>query len=88
MQTEPLKTLKPDAKGRIALGKLADGVSSFHVSVDRENRIILDPYTEIPAREAWIFGNKEALSSVLRGIDQSQQGQTQSLGSFKGYAED
>lgn len=88
MQTESLKTLRPDAKGRIALGELAKGVSSFHVSIDKKNRIILEPYSEIPAREAWLLGNKEALASVLRGIEQSGKGRTKSLGGFAKYAED
>ncbi|EER21632.1 hypothetical protein REISMN_02990 [Rickettsia tamurae subsp. buchneri] len=30
--------LKPDTKGRIKLGKLAKGVSSFHVVVDSKKR--------------------------------------------------
>lgn len=88
MQTITEKNLRPDAKGRIALGELAKGVSSFHVSVDKKQRIILEPYTEIPAREAWLFNNKEALSSVLRGIEQAGKGQVKSLGSFAKFAED
>ena len=30
------KILRPDSKGRIALGRLARGVSSFRVTVDKE----------------------------------------------------
>ena len=81
------KTLRPDAKGRIALGELAKGVSSFHVSIDKEQRIILEPYTEIPARESWLLNNKKALASVLLGIEQAGKGQVKSLGSFSQFAE-
>ncbi len=88
MELETIKNLRPDAKGRVALGKLAEGVSSFHVSVDKKQRIILEPYTEIPAREKWLFNNKEALSSVLKGIDQAGKSKVKSLGSFKKYSKD
>jgi hypothetical protein len=87
MQTET-KILRPDAKGRVALGELAKGISSFHVSIDKKQRIILEPFSEIPAREAWLFANKKALASVLKGIEQSAKGQTVSLGSFAKFAED
>ncbi len=88
MQTITEKTLRPDAKGRITLGKLAEGVSSFHVSIDKKQRIILEPFIEIPTREAWLLNNKEALSSVLKGIEQSDKGKVKSLGKFAKFAED
>ena len=52
--------VKPDSKGRITLGKLAQGVSSFAVRVDDEGRVLLEPYAEVPARERWLFENKAA----------------------------
>ncbi len=79
--------LRPDAKGRITLGKLAEGISSFHVSHEKDGRIVLDPYMEIPAREQWLYKNKSALKSVLRGIEDSKAGRVSSLGSFKQYLE-
>ncbi len=88
MQTVTEKTLRPDAKGRIALGQLAKGVSSFHVSIDKKQRIILEPFAEIPAREKWLLANKEALSSVLRGIDESGKGKVKSLGKFGKFADE
>ena len=88
MQTITEKTLRPDAKGRITLGELAKGVSSFHVSIDKKQRIILEPFSEIPTREAWLLNNKEALSSVLLGIEQSGKGKVKSLGKFAKFAED
>lgn len=81
-------TLRPDAKGRITLGKLAEGISSFHVSMDKEGRIILEPYAEIPAREAWLFKNPKALASVKRGLEQSAKGETKDLGDFSKYTKD
>ena len=43
--------VRPDSKGRITLGELASGVSTFSVSRDSNNRIILEPFVEISARE-------------------------------------
>lgn len=82
------KVLRPDSKGRVALGELAKDVSSFRVSVDAGGRIILEPFAEVPAREKWLFDNKAALASVQRGLAQSAAGKTKSRGSFKKYASD
>ena len=76
------KTIKPDAKGRIYLGKLAEGVSGFAVKVDKNHRIILDPLVEIPAREKWLFDNKPALQSVRQGLKEAKEGKVHDLGSF------
>src|SRR5687768_8006630 len=81
------KVLRPDSKGRVALGELAKGVSSFHVSVEGE-RVILEPYVEIPAREKWLFENPEALTSVKRGLADSAAGKTKRRGSFAKHVDD
>lgn len=81
-------SIRPDAKGRIALGALARGVSSFQATVDSEGRIILEPFAEIPAREKWLFDNKDALNAVREGIAQSAAGKTRSRGSFSKFADD
>ena len=80
--------VRPDSKGRITLGKLANGVSSFRVSVDKHQRIVLEPYAEIPARERWLFKNKKALAAVREGLAQSARGEVYDLGSFAAYADD
>ena len=74
--------LRPDAKGRITLGKLAQGVSSFRAWRTEDGNIILEPFTEIPAREKWLFENESALRAVKAGIAQATEGKTRSLGSF------
>jgi len=80
-------TLKPDSKGRITLGKLAAGVSSFDVDHDEMGRIILDPLVEIPLREKWLYENKKALKSVLKGIEDSGKGKTKRRKSYADYAD-
>jgi hypothetical protein len=80
--------LRPDSKGRISLGKLAEGISSYEVRVDQTGRILLEPFVEIPAREQWLFQNRGAIESVRRGLGESAAGQTVSLGSFAEYTTD
>jgi len=82
------KILRPDSKGRIYLGKLAEGVSSFHLTIDEEHRIVLVPYSEIPTREKWLFENPQALASVRRGLADSDAGRTSSRGSFAHFADE
>ena len=88
MMTQLSKHIKPDTKGRIYLGKLTEGVSGFAVTVDKHHRIILDPLVEIPAREKWLFDNKEALNSVQRGLKEAKGGNFNELGSFAEYLND
>ncbi len=80
--------LRPDAKGRINLGKLAQGVSSFRARRTADGNIILEPFAEIPAREKWLFDNKSALNAVQIGLQQAAAGETRSLGSFAQYADE
>jgi len=81
------KTVHPDAKGRIALGAFAKGISSFRMSNDSEGRIILEPFVEIPAREQWLFKNKAALGQVQKGLQDSARGKVSKRGDFSRYAD-
>ncbi len=80
--------VRPDSKGRIALGELAKGVSSFVVLQDPDGSLHLEPQVEIPAREKWLFENKSAATSVRKGLAEAEAGKTKSLGSFSKYADD
>ncbi len=84
----PVAQVRPDAKGRVTLSKLADGISSFNVSKDEDGRLLLEPMVEIPAREKWLYGNPEALRSVHRGLADASAGKTKSLGSFAKFAKE
>ena len=68
--------IRPDSKGRVTLGKLAEGISSFAVLSQPDGNLLLIPMVEIPAREKWLFDNKDALASVKRGLADSAQGNT------------
>ncbi len=81
-----IQTLKPDAKGRVCLGSLAAGISSYHLTYDEvSGKIILEPYAEVPLQEAWLYRNEEALRRVLKGMKQSEEGDVKEAGSFAQY---
>ena len=82
------KVLRPDSKGRICLGKLAQGISSFRVSIDDRQRIVLEPFAEVPAKEKWLFENPDARESVRRGLDDAAEGRVADRGSFAQYGDE
>lgn len=83
-----LKMVKPDAKGRIALGRLAEGVSRFAVIETEDHRIILEPYSEIPSREKWLFDNKKAMNKFKQGLKDASKGRVSSKGSFAKFIDE
>ncbi len=83
-----VKMVRPDSKGRITLGRWAEGVSGFLIKKDKDDRIILEPYTEIPAREKWLFDNKAALKKVAQGIKDAASQQVHEKGSFAKYVDE
>ena len=82
------QTVRPDSKGRITLGAYAKGVSSFHIHEEKDGRLILEPYKEVPAREAWLYKNKKALAMVEKGLKEAKQGKTSSRGNFSKFLDD
>lgn len=83
-----VKVVRPDSKGRITLGELANGISSFRVSQDKNHRIILDPFIEIPAQEKWLFDNQMSLEKVKKGLEDSAKGRVKSRGNFSQYKDE
>ncbi len=63
--TESIKVteiiLRPDSKGKLNIGELAQGVSSYRVVIGEYGVLTLYPYAEIPFSEKWIFEDKELL---------------------------
>ena len=68
-------SVKPDAKKRVVLPKsqVRDGVT-YHIYVNGLGQIVLDPQVTIPAYEAWLFENPEALAAVRRGLADAAAG--------------
>lgn len=84
----PTQTLRPDAKGRITLGALAQGISSFRVSTEKDGRIVLEPYKEIPVREVWLFENTHALKQVHKGLKDAAKGNISQGRDFSQYLDE
>jgi hypothetical protein len=83
------KILRPDSRGRIALGKMAEGVSGFKAIYDEKtHRIILEPYAEVRVDEKWIFENPEIFEKVKRGMKQAKQGRLVDRGSFSQFLDE
>ena len=68
-------SVKPDAKKRVVLprSQVREGIT-YHVYVNDLGQIVLDPQVTIPAYEAWLFENPEALASVRRGLADATAG--------------
>ena len=82
------KLVRPDSKGRITLGRLAKGVSGYKITETKDHKLILDPQVEIPAREKWLFKNRNALKNVEAGLQDAAKGRLSKKGSFAKFAND
>ncbi len=88
MTLKPDAELKrPDSSGRITIGK-ENKDKLYAVQHQPNGDILLSPVVIRHEREAWLFDNAEAMESVQRGLQQSDDGDTHDLGSFSQYAED
>jgi predicted RNA-binding protein YlxR (DUF448 family) len=85
MADPQIPTVRPDSKGRIALGAYAKGVSSFRIHAEKDGRLVLEPYKEIPAREAWLYENKSALAKVRKGLKDAKEGKVTRGGDFSKF---
>ncbi len=61
-----------DSKGRIALGSRFVGRTVI-VDDSDPDRIVVTPAVVIPEREAWLYRNEKALTSVRQGLAEAQQ---------------
>ena len=78
--------LSVDSRKRISLNKLLPDVPVSSVRAYQDGgKIILEPMVEIPAREAWLYHNENALGKVKTGL--TEQG-TIKRGSFAEYLEE
>jgi hypothetical protein len=75
--------LKPDSRHRLAFGKLlaAAGLGdNVRLAARWENGIFtLRPMVSVPASEAWLYANTDALASVMRGLEQAGRGELEDL---------
>ena len=72
---EEITEVRPDSKRRIPLGRLVKlRARLYRVYQNGLGQIILDPLETIPAHEAWLFKNREARESVMKGLSQARKG--------------
>ena len=74
------KNVKPDAKKRVVLPKalVREGVT-YRIYSNSLGQIVLDPQVTIPASEAWLFSDPDALASVRRGLSDAAKGKVSKL---------
>ena len=60
-----------DSKGRIALGNRFIGKTVIIDDSDPD-RIVVTPAVVIPEREAWLYRNEKALTSVRQGLAEAK----------------
>jgi len=67
--------VKPDSKKRVVLPKvLVSEDITYHIYSNSLGQILLDPQITIPASEAWLFNNPDALSLVRQGLADAADG--------------
>ena len=66
--------VKPDSKKRVVLPKalVREGIT-YHIYGNSDGQIVLDPQVTIPASEAWLFENTDALALVRQGLSDATQ---------------
>lgn len=85
-------TVNMDNKQRICLTRVLskeerDSFSSFRMY--REGgKIVLEPVVQVPEKDHWIYKDPKALASLIKGIQDSEEGRLHDLGSFAKYVED
>ena len=81
-----------DDKQRVCLSRVLskkerDNYNSFRIYRD-EGRIVLEPVALVPEKDHWIYNDKEALASLMKGIKDAEEGRLLDLGSFAKYAKE
>jgi len=76
-------TKQLDERMRIPIGlaikSIFKGVKRYKIFRNSSGDLLLRPVVEIPAREAWLYQNKEALKSIKRGLKQTAKRKVKKL---------
>jgi hypothetical protein len=84
------RDVRPDSKRRLTLGKALSGLDEdvrFDIYRNPDGQIVLDPQVSIPASEAWLYRNPEALARVRRGLQEAAEGKV-AHASFAKYTDE
>ena len=68
-----------DDRHRVTLGDLVRDIRRVRVYRNARGELLLQPVVEIPAAEAWLYRNAEALAAVRQGLDDAAAGRLQPL---------
>jgi hypothetical protein len=73
-------SVKPDDRKRVGLRKvqIQEGVS-YHIYTNSTGQIFLDPQVTIPASEAWLYKNPDAIAAVRQGLLEAAQGKAKTI---------
>ena len=68
-------SVKPGTKKRVVLPTALVGEDViYHIWYNSMGQIVLDPQVTIPASEAWLFNNPDALALAQRGLSDAAEG--------------
>ena len=78
---KPIASARPDDRGRITLGSaLTRDVSRYDVFFDEvTGEVLLKPFREIPAQEAWFYKNESAQKLVAEGLVAAKAGKLKKI---------
>ena len=76
---EEIATHTVDDRHRVTLGALLNDTRRVRVYQNARGELLLQPIMEIPASEAWLFQNQEALQAVQKGLEDADQGRISRL---------
>lgn len=85
-------TVNMDDKQRICLTRVLskderENFNSFRI-YRQEGKIVLEPVAQVPEKDHWIYKDRKALASLMKGIKDAEEGRLHDLGSFAKYAEE
>jgi hypothetical protein len=81
-----------DAKGRITISNewmpfKNQTVRSFKIYSNGDGDLLLRPEVTIPAREAWVYQNPDAIKSIKKGIKELEEGNGDIVDDLDSYLE-
>ena len=68
-----------DDRHRVTLGDLVQDIRRVRVYRNARGELLLQPVVEIPAAEAWLYRNPEALAAVQQGLEDAAAGRLHPL---------
>ncbi|MEW6667895.1 MAG: hypothetical protein AB1512_22015 [Thermodesulfobacteriota bacterium] len=76
---EEIGTRTIDERKRLTLGDLLKDFRRVRLYKNERGELLLKPVVEVPASEVWLYQNKEAVESVIRGLKDAADGRISKL---------